>query len=167
MDNDVADITVKLKSNVKKNIIIVALAIIGIVLIVALFSLGYGMISGGDRLICSSNNDNNGIKIERNNIINYNNDVVSKVVIESKYEYSNQADFNKFKSVIIPGTDSNYSALENDNVTYDSTTKDKTFSFTLNVNLKNLNKEDIEKIGISKSLKEIKTIFESQGLACK
>lgn len=36
MDNDVADITVKLKSNVKKNIIIVALAIIGIVLIVVL-----------------------------------------------------------------------------------------------------------------------------------
>ncbi|GEM_PF-5994655 len=36
MDNDVADITVKLKSNVKKNIIIVALVIIGIVLIVAL-----------------------------------------------------------------------------------------------------------------------------------
>lgn len=164
MDNN--NVTVESKnSSIKKYIIS---GIVGLLLIAVIVLLVFGFKTlTVSKLNCSSSSDNNGIKIEQKYEISYDKDSVNNVTKTMKFEYSNQTLFNAFKAVTAPGTDATYSALENKNIKYESSTKDKTFSFTLQVDVKNASKEDVSATGLNKSLKTLKADLESKGLVCK
>jgi hypothetical protein len=120
-----------------------------------------------NRLACSSNNSSNGTRIEQRYEIKYDKDIVKSVSITKIFAYSDQKQFDAFKSVVIPGNDSKMNELKNDHISYTSSVNDKTYNTSTKISLDNATKTEIDSVGIDKSLKTLKSNLESQGLVCR
>lgn len=152
-------------SSIKKYVIF---GFVGVLLIAAIALLIFGFKTlTVSKVTCSISSDSGGPKINQKYEIGYEKDNVKNVTKTMKFEYSNQAQFDAFKTVTAPATDANYSALENKNIKFSSSIKDMTYSFTLEVNVKSASKDDVKSTGLDKSLKTLKENLESQGLVCK
>ncbi len=167
MNNDSNDnnLTTSKGLNIKKYVIIGAVAIVVVIIATSIFFGAKTLTTA--KVNCSSKSDSGGIKIEQKYEIIYDKDAVKDVTIAKKFEYSDQTQFNAFKQVVIPGTDSSNTALENKYIKYESSTKDKTYSYTLEVNVNSASKDDVSAAGLDKSLKALKSNLENQGLVCK
>lgn len=157
---------------IKKDNKIFKYILIGLVVVIVVGGIGTLLYFGINKLTaakvtCSSSADSGGIKIEQKYDIGYEKDTVTNVTVTKKFEYSDKTQFDAFKSVVVPGTDSNMTDLENNNIKFESSVKGQAYSYTLEVNVKSASKDDVTATGLNKSLKELKTSLEGQGLVCK
>jgi len=139
----------------------VLISVIGIGIYFGLQALNKNTIS------CSSNNDVNKVKIEQDYIIKFDNDTVNTITATKKYIYENQAKFDSFSNIVAKGNDANMASLENNNINFNSSINNKTYTTTLKVDVKSANKDNLSKIGLDKSLKVVKDNLKTQGLVCK
>jgi hypothetical protein len=136
----------------KKQIAIGALVIVAAAAAILVILLSIKAINA-NKLTCSSGNESNGVKIEQKYAINFSKDTVKSVTITKMFAYTDQKQFDAFKSVVIPGNDSKMNELKNDNIRYTSSVKDKTYRTETTINVDKASKTDIAEVGVDKSLK--------------
>lgn len=148
----------------KKKVLIIV-AIVLAILVAGYFALT--KLINVNTVSCTSNNTNSGVSIEQRYTIKHTKDAVTDVSIFKKFAYTDQTQFDAFKSVVVPGNDANMQKLINSNITFSSNTTGMTYSTSTTIKVSSAKDDEISQLGVDKSLNTLKTKLESQGLVCK
>jgi hypothetical protein len=121
---------------------------------------------GSSGVICSSNANSNGIKIEQKYILNHSKDTITNIEVRKSYSFKDKQKFESFGTVI-NYTISNMETIKNDHIKFSSKKGSKSYSTRLVVDMKKITDEELTTLGLNKKLSEFKATLENQGLVCK
>jgi hypothetical protein len=138
----------------------------GIFIVLLLIISITGCSIGKANLQCTSKGSAGDIGIEQTYIIYYNKENVSSVNVTKTYNFEDKTTFKSFKTVI-NNTTSNMNSMNKDYIKFDVLEKSQKYITTLQVDMKSITNEELETLGLSKKVSDLKQKLEDQGLICK
>lgn len=118
------------------------------------------------KLECTSSGTGGSVKINQTYTIYFNKDNITSINISKSYTF---VDKNAFKSfgTLIDNTSSSIKGMGKNYIKFDAREQGQKYITTLQVDMKSITSDELNTLGLSKKLSDLKQQLENQGLTCK